>query len=373
MAMADRPDVPVASSALMASALAGLAGAIGASVATVPLRRPWEGPDTLLGNIGLSVTREALRTFMGGAVTLRTPELRSVEKALNALLKPVLPRLVARRGVEVEKAVVGGVPGLWYRRRDGERIGTTLYLHGGGYLATTPEMYAVFNAWMAASSYCELFVPDYRLAPEFPFPAALEDAFAVYEALLDQLDSADELFLAGDSAGGGLATSLLQWIAQRGLPRPVAVGLLSPQVSLVASDRSVVANADRDILPREIPVTPYLQGDIDPADAIVSAVNADPAQFPPLYVAIGQDEMLYDAVVRFVERVRAAGVHTILFDEPGMFHVYMILMPWLAASKRLYADYSERFAAFKEGRRALVEPLVGDVTRPRLASRKTRP
>lgn len=361
MAMADRPEVPVASIPLTIAALVGLGASIIAAVLTVPFRRPWKGPDTVGRNILVAVVREAMRAFMGYAVTLRTPELRGVEGFIDRLLRPVLPALARRKGVVVEWAEVGGVPGIWYRPEDRKTLGTILYLHGGGYLATTPEMYGVFNTALAAASSCDLFVPDYRLAPEFPFPAGLVDVTQVYEALLDDLGPDHTIVLAGDSGGGGLATSLVQVIAQRGLQQPRYLGLFSPQVSLEVGDGSMVTNADVDILPREIPVSAYLQGGIDPADAIVSAVNADPAQFPPMYVAVGGDEMFHDAIVRFVERARAAGVRTVLFDEPGMFHVYMILAPWMAASHRLYDDFGERFRAMREGRMPNVAgPLLRD-------------
>lgn len=370
MAMADREDVPVASPALTAAALAGLAGAMGAAVATVPFRRPWQGSDTRLRNVGRSVTREAMRAFMGYGFTLRTPELRGVERVLDRAMRHVVPRIVAKKGIAIERSSVGGVPGIWYRRADGVRLGTILYLHGGGYLATTPEMYGIFTAAITSRSYCDVFVPDYRLAPEFPFPAALDDTVAVYEALIERLGSADRLLVGGDSGGAGLATSLIQVIAARGLPRPLAVALFSPQVSLAPGDGSAVTNADRDILPREIPVTPYLQGAIDPADAIVSAVHADPASFPPVYVAVGTDEMFHDSVARFVSRLRSAGVRTVFFEEPDMFHVYMILMPWAAASRRLYADFAERFRAAYEGRNPEVAERLLDAAPP--AGRVTR-
>lgn len=88
--------------------------------------------------------------------------------------------------------------------------------------------------------------------------------------------------------------------------------------------------------------------------------NADPTQFPPMFVAVGGDEMFHDPIVRFVEGVSEAGVRTVLFDEPAMFHVYMILMPWLAASQRIYADLRERFDAAYEGRAPRVDTTLLD-------------
>jgi len=348
VSMADRSDVPVAPWPLAVTAVAGLAANVGTALAGLPLRRPFAGPDSPLRNLVMNVTRETLRSFMGYAVTLRVPELRALEQVLDRACRLVMPPLVAYQQVVSEDATLGGVPGTWYRRRDGERVGTILYLHGGGYLATTPQMYAFFTSALASAAACDTFVPDYRLAPEFPYPAPLDDALAVYDALLDSGCPADELIVGGDSGGGGLVTSLVQKLAATGRPQPFGLLLLSPQVDLELADPSVFENADRDILPREVPVSPYLQGALDPRDAVVSAVNADPQSFPPMLVVTGGDEVFHDAIVRFVSNVETAGVRVVLFDEPGMFHVYMVLMPWMNASRRLYDAIGEIFQAYRQ-------------------------
>lgn len=357
MSMADRPDVEVASLPLTVAATAGLVANVGAALASLPFRRPFDGPDSPLRNLGMNAMREAVRSFMGYAVTLRVPELRAVERVLDRACQLVMPPFVAMQQVVEEEEEVGGVRGTWYRRRDGERIATLLYFHGGGYLATTPQMYSFFTSALASITVCDTFVPDYRLAPEFPFPAPVDDALDVYEGLLADGCSPSELIVAGDSGGGGLVTSLVQVLAEKGRPQPFALLLLSPQVDLELDDPSVVQNADRDILPREVPVTSYLQGAMDPRDAVVSAVNADPKHFPPMIVATGGDEMFHDAIVRFAEGVGEAGVRVVLFDEPDMFHVYMVLLPWMSASRRLFAAIADVFQTYREqGRLERVTP-----------------
>jgi acetyl esterase/lipase len=357
MGMADRPDVEVASLPLAFTATAGLVANVGWALAGLPFRQPFAGPDSALRNLGMNVVRETVRSFMGYAVTLRVPEMRAVEWALDRACQVVMPPLVARQQVIADEAEVGGVPGTWYRRRDGERIGTMLYLHGGGYLATTPQMYAFFTSALASTTACDTFVPDYRLAPEFPFPAPLEDVLAVYEGILADGCAPDELIVAGDSGGGGLVTSLIELLATTDRPEPFGLLLLSPQVDLELADPSVVQNADRDILPREVPVTPYLQGAKDPRDAIVSAVNADPEHFPRMIVVTGGDEMFHDAIVRFAEGVEEAGVRVDLIDEPDMFHVYMVLVPWMSASRRLNAAIADLFQTYRRmGRLGQLDP-----------------
>jgi acetyl esterase/lipase len=212
-----------------------------------------------------------------------------------------------------------------------------LYLHGGGYIGTSPTMYAAFTAWLAHETACEIFVADYRLAPEFPFPAGVVDARAVVEALLDDGVDPDTMFIAGDSGGGGLATSLLLELQQADLPMPVGLILFSPEVDLVLDQPSVSENASRDILPWNIPVAAYVHG-VDPSDTSVSPRLADVSRYPPTFVAFGDDEMFRDPIRNFVDRLGDAGVTTTTVEEPGMFHVYPFLMPWAEASRRVFRE-----------------------------------
>lgn len=344
--MGRRPDVETASAARAATVVGGLALRMGAALATLPLRLPWRGPDTPVHNLGYEVTRRVMRTFMDYAVALETPELRSVEVVIDDLCRAVLPPLVHRLGVRIEEDVVGGVPGTWYRPVVEEPTGTILYLHGGGYVATSPSMYALFTGWLARHTECDVFVADYRLAPEFPYPAAMDDAVAVYRALLGAGCDPTRIVFAGDSGGGGLATTLVLEAAESGLPAPRGVVLFSPEVDLVLDEPSVAENADRDILPRHVPVRPYL-GDLDAHTAIVSAIYADLGGFPATLVAFGDEEIFRDAIRRFVKRLGEARVPTLVREEPHMFHVFMILMPWAPASQRLYRSVDSAFAQWR--------------------------
>jgi len=137
---------------------------------------------------------------------------------------------------------------------------------------------------------------------------------------------------AGDS---NLATALLLDVARRGLPRPAGLILFSPEIGLALDETSISANADRDILPWNIPVRPYLHG-MEPHDDRVSMADTDLRQLPPTFVAYGGDEMFRDPIRRFVERLQRSGVPTTSIEEPRMFHVFPILMPWADASGRVY-------------------------------------
>ncbi|HLH29242.1 MAG TPA: alpha/beta hydrolase fold domain-containing protein, partial [Acidimicrobiales bacterium] len=248
--------------------------------------------------------------------------------------RALLPFLVRGLGVATEDAAVGGVPGSWYRPR-GPARGTVVYLHGGGFVGTSPSMYALFVALLARHIGCEVFVADYRLAPEFPFPADLEDAVTVVEALLVGGLPPERLLVAGDSAGGGLVGSLL-FAMSRTRHRPLAGAVLfSPEVDLRLDEPSVSDNAASDILPWNIPTAGYLHGR-DPGAPAVSAVAQDVSRWPPTFVAFGGAEMFRDAIRRLVDHLRASGVEVVDLEEPGMFHVYPILAPWADATRRTF-------------------------------------
>ncbi|UDY36534.1 alpha/beta hydrolase [Dermatobacter hominis] len=349
MVMADRPEVQTASVPVAAVTLVGLAENMVNGLARVPFRRPWEGPGSLLDNVGRSVTRQVVRSFMGFSMGLPIEEFRSMEKVLDELCQVVMPPFVEMTDdVELTGDEIAGVPGLWCRRRASSDAhvaedehkasidGTILYLHGGGYIGTSPMMYSAFAASLVKGTGCELYIADYRLAPEFPFPAGVHDAADVYAALLERGVDPAHLIVAGDSGGGGLATSLMGALSDRGLPAPAALLLFSPEVDLDLDQPSITDNAQHDILPWNVPVTPYLHG-VQPSDARVSAIYAtpDPDWFPPTFVCSGGDEMFRDGIRDFVVALRRAGVEVEAMEEPGMFHVFPILMPWSDASARV--------------------------------------
>ena len=335
MVMGKRDDVATASPPIAAIAVAGLAQQVVNGVVKTAFRKPWQGPSSVAHNLGRATTRQVIRSFMGYSSSLPIEEFRSVEVVLDDLCRVVLPPVVRSLGVDLRAGEVGGVPGLWYRRRDREPVGTILYLHGGGYIGTSPTMYAAFTAWIAHETACEIFVADYRLAPEFPYPAGRDDALAVVRALLDEGTDPTRLFVAGDSGGGGLASSLLLAIQDEGLPTPAGLVLFSPEVDLILDEPSVTDNASRDILPWNIPVAAYVHG-VDPSSTAVSAIYADCSHYPPTMVVFGDDEMFRDPIRRFVAVLEAGGVDTTVVEEAGMFHVFPILMPWADGSRRAY-------------------------------------
>lgn len=358
--MADRDGVKTSSGPVTALTVIGLANSMANGLVRVPFQSPWKGPAGPIGNLGQAVTRQTIRSFMGYSMGLPIEEFRSMEKALDGVCRAVIPPVVQlSERVEISRDTIGGVPGLWCRAKassdafiddeaDKQAIGATvLYLHGGGYIGTSPMMYAAFAAALVNATGFEIFIPDYRMAPEFPFPASVLDATDVYKGLLSRGTEPGHLVVAGDSGGGGLAASLLHHLHTEAIPAPAAVALFSPEVDLELNHTSVTENAPLDILPWNVPVAPYLRG-VLPSDARVSATRAepDPAWFPPTFVCWGADEIFRDGIAEFVARLEAAGVPVRSIEEPGMFHVYPILMPWAEPAKRVMRTLHELAARY---------------------------
>lgn len=334
--MGNRPEVQTARRPIVALDVSLLAGHFATALARVPFRSPFAGRSSPLSNLGITVTREVTRAFMGYSSSLRIPEFRSLELVLDDICKRIMPPIVRSLDVESRAAEFGGVPGILYVPRHQTPEGVVLYLHGGGYIGTSPNMYAFFTAQVCRQTGCAVFVADYRLAPEFPYPAGAEDASAIYTALIDLGIPAERIFLAGDSGGGGLANTVLLEGAETIDPvRPAGLLLFSPEVDLRLDEDSITENADHDILPWNIPTAAYLHG-IDVTSSVVSPLSADLSAFPPTCITWGGDEMFRDPIRSYVERLRSDGVPTDAREFDGMFHVFQILMPWADDSREVF-------------------------------------
>jgi len=258
-------------------------------------------------------------------------------------LDPSLPR--GLRGLmEVERGVAGGVSGEWLRRTGFDDTTTLLYLHGGGYVSGNPATHRRFVARLTWAAATRTFVLDYRLAPEHPFPAALDDAIAAYGDLISSGVDSESLFLAGDSAGGGLACALLLRLRDEGRLLPAGAVLFSPYTDLEHTGASISVNAATDYLPLAMgnarPNTVYL-GDHDPRDPLASPMYGDFAGLPPLLIFAGSREMILDDSIRLAEKARRDGAEVTLHIEPDMMHVWPAIVPGHPASLKALAITAE--------------------------------
>ena len=202
-----------------------------------------------------------------------------------------------------------------------------LYLHGGGYVMGSPATHRSMVSQLCAYGCFQALVPDYRLAPENPFPAAVEDAEAAYDFLLNKGFVPENIFLAGDSAGGGLSMALMLTLKQKSKPQPKAVALLSPWVDLLVTGDSHSQRADRDPMidvSRIGEVIDFYRGDAAADHPLISPLYANLSGLPPMFVQVGTEEVLFNDSTRLVDNAKAAGVSAELEIWHDMPHVHQI-------------------------------------------------
>ncbi len=224
---------------------------------------------------------------------------------------------------------IGGasVPAMWCDQGTPHFDGVILYLHGGAYTVGGAGSHKHLAARLAGVCGVRGVLPEYRLAPEHPFPAALEDALIAYRTLLEKGYRGDQVVLAGDSAGGGLAYALLAIILRDGLPAPQSVVALSPWVDMEFSGASFADNRRAELM---LPVSwperarrMYLAG-ADPANPLVSPVHADFTGAPPSLILVGGGELLRDDSRRMADRLRACGAEAKVIEKPDVPHIWPI-------------------------------------------------
>lgn len=245
------------------------------------------------------------------------------------------------RRAATAKVNLQALPSLraWPRGADPQR--TILYLHGGGYCFGSWGTHKSLITHLAVASEASVYAPNYRLAPEHPHPAALEDALAAYRWLLEQGVSSDALTIAGDSAGGGLALATAVEIRDRGLPSPASLVLISPWTDLRGDSRSMSDKASLD--PMLSPSgtrscsAAYLDGR-SPSDQACSPLFADHTGLPPMLIHVGSDEILLDDSTRLAERCREAGVEVTLKVFEGLWHEFQIHAGLLRESDEAIAE-----------------------------------
>jgi monoterpene epsilon-lactone hydrolase len=278
------------------------------------------------------------------------PILRfTVKRKLARSISPLAARAAFNtampppKGARFSPDTIGGVAGEW-AKSDNNGAGTLLYLHGGGYFACSPRTHRSITGAYALRGF-SVFVPDYRLAPEMPFPAALEDALAVYRAMLADTP-ANALAIGGDSAGGGLALATLLAAKAAGLPMPSCALLFSPWTDLAGTGASVVTNARRDSM-LYAPKLPdaagaYLNG-AAPENPLASPHYGDLTGLPPLLIQVGAPEILLDDSTRLAARAQAAGVVVDLSIWDNLPHVWQFSHMFLPEARQAM-DQAANFA-----------------------------
>jgi acetyl esterase/lipase len=241
-----------------------------------------------------------------------------------------LGQLPLAEGTSATPVDANGVPSILCVRDGGEADPVIVYFHGGGFRIASALSYRAFGTHLAKAASARVLVVDYRLAPENPFPAAVEDTLSAYQWVLDQGTDPSKVVIAGDSAGGGLTASLLLAAKDRGLPLPAGGICLSPWVDLTNSAGTYESRSSADKLFSKQSADEaralYL-GDHDPQDPLASPVFGAWAGMPPLLILVGDAEVLLDDSAQLASVAAAAGVDVEHHVYPEMPHVWPISYP----------------------------------------------
>lgn len=263
-------------------------------------------------------TLDALLRSTPRAQTRPTPEQQRIGFAA-ARTRP------APEGVATRETVLGGRPALAFEPVGAAARGHLLYLHGGGFVVGSPATHARLTGELARRAGLRTTSVDYRLAPEQPFPAAVDDGLAAYRELLASGTDPQDLVMAGDSAGAALSLATLLAARDAGLPQPAAVVLFSPWVDLTLSGASMHTKQDADPIFTEDTLRTFADlyvGTGDRTQPLASPLFADLAGLPPLLVQVGANEVLLDDAVRLAGRAGADDIEVTLEIGPGLPHVF---------------------------------------------------
>jgi acetyl esterase/lipase len=245
--------------------------------------------------------------------------------------------LGAPNDARLESIEIAGVPAEWSMTPEADARRAVLYLHGGGYMAGSVVSHRYVAVEIGRAAHARTLALGYRLAPEHPYPAQLEDALAAYEMLCDQGLAPNDIAVGGDSAGGNLTLALLIALRERGLPLPACGWLISPWSDLTASGATMQSKSDADPMiskPYLLELAHAFAGGRALADPLISPLFADLVGLPPLLIQVGSDETLLDDAITLAGRAGAANVAVTLEVWPDMIHAFPMFFPQVAASRR---------------------------------------
>jgi epsilon-lactone hydrolase len=246
------------------------------------------------------------------------PESRAMFEQMTAMFP--LPQGVSSTPVDA-----GGILAEWIAAPGASDEQVIYWLHGGGYCIGSVNTHRGLLARTSAAARARVFAIDYRLAPEDPFPAAVEDAVAGYLWLLSTGVDPAQLVIGGDSAGGGLAAATLVALNEDGKPLPAGAVLISPWTDLALTGESLSSKAEADPMITNDGIARVRDAYVDSwdqNDPLISPIYADLSGLPPLLIQVGENEVLLDDSTRLAERAEAAGVDASLEVWPEMIHVW---------------------------------------------------
>jgi epsilon-lactone hydrolase len=293
---------------------------------------------SLRGRIATRLVRVVVKRWARGdppAVVRRARRVFGLPNFMNTLHS---------RDLEIESVSTERVRGEWIRPKDCEsRDRVLLYLHGGGYVSCSPQTHRAITAALVRRLKCPVFALDYRLAPEHPFPAAVDDAAAAFAWLTESGLEPEKIAVVGDSAGGGLALAAILRLRALGHALPACAVGLSPWVNLTGAGEYRNSGSCSMFQPSDVAVFAKLYLDGGSAEsAEASPLFADLRGMPPLLTQVSSTELLFDDAVCLHEKATSSGVKSTLKVYPGLPHVWQILVglvPEAGAALDQIADF----------------------------------
>lgn len=297
-------------------------------------RRILRGPKRPSWTLEMEIASEFMRLY--GPV-LKRLSADNQRKAAEGLLKP------ARIALETPQTRVSanGVPASWFRPASTASDAVIYYLHGGGYILGSLHTHQNLISGLCAAAECAALAPEYRLAPEHPFPSAIEDSVAGYRYLLAEGIAPERIVVAGDSAGGGLTLATLFQLRDLGLPMPAGAVTISPWADLEGTGKTMELHFPYDYIvrPHLDLCTDWLLSGQDPKHPLASPIHGDFRDLPPLLIQVGGAEALLDDAVRVAARAREAGVDVRLDVHQDMVHVFHIFASFLPEAQRALREF----------------------------------
>jgi monoterpene epsilon-lactone hydrolase len=282
-----------------------------------------------------------LREAMAAQQSITGPELSFAER--RAGIDAFGTAAPMPEGVTVETVTIGGRPGERIKPTGAAAVRTLLYLHGGGYCIGSPLSHRALVSRLALATGATAWVPDYRMGPEDPFPAAVDDGLAAYRQLLDGGADPAKTFIAGDSAGGGLTFATALAIRDAGLKAPAALLAISPWTDLTQSGMAHLVKIDSDPMVTKPALDDFAAaylGEAPGKTPLASPMFADLKDLPPVLIQVGGEEALLSDSTGMAEAIGLAGGDVTLRIWPEMIHVWHFFAPQLTAAQRAIDEAS---------------------------------
>lgn len=293
----------------------------------------------MISSIKLFVLKRAIRRIRSKA------DYKDIPRARHGFERISRVRGISMKGVNSEPFLINHMKCEWQVPEICNKDKVLLYFHGGAYVVGSIGTHRHLCANLSWNAGVKGLIIDYRLAPENKYPSAVEDAVMAYKWLLEQGYKSEDIAFGGDSAGGGLTICTLLWLRDNNIPLPQCAIALSPWLDLTGASESMVTRKHLDcmLLPEAMPfMASQVMGD-QPLDVpYASPVFAkDFLGLPPIYIQVGDEEIILNDSTRFTEKVKAAGGDIQLEIYPGMFHVFQAFWKLLPQSRKANAKFGE--------------------------------